>query len=303
MLYNQGKINPLFRRIAMQTRLFGRTGHASTLAIFGAAAFWDISQPDADRVVEQVLRAGVNHFDVAPSYGMAEERLGPWMGRIREQIFLGCKTMERSASGAEVEMRRSLKRLQVDHFDLYQLHAVTRMDELDEVTRTGGALEAVIKAREAGLTHHIGITGHGYDAPRIYLEALRRFDFDSVLFPVNFVQYADPVYREHAEALLQECRKRSVGVMAIKSVCRGPWESESHTYTTWYRPFDEPRIMQRSVDFALSQDISGICTAGDTRILPMVLQACEAFAPLNLAEQQALVAEADQYAPLFTPAG
>jgi len=286
----------------MLTRLFGRTGHASTLAIFGAAAFGQISQPDADRALEAVLAAGVNHFDVAPSYGSAEERLGPWMARIREKIFLGCKTMERSAPGAAAELQRSLKRLQVDHFDLYQMHAVTTMAELDEATRPGGALEAIIKARDSGLTRFIGITGHGYDAPRIYLEALRRFDFDSVLFPINFVQYADPLYRQHAEALLKECRARSVGVMAIKSVCRGPWESEAHAYNTWYRPFDEAEMIRRSVHFTLSQDISGICTAGDTRILPMVLQACENFTPLNAAQQQTLVSEAAEYAPLFTPA-
>jgi aryl-alcohol dehydrogenase-like predicted oxidoreductase len=287
----------------MLTRLFGRTGHASTLAIFGATALWNITQPDADQVVEQVLAAGVNHFDVAPSYGMAEERLGPWMPRIRQQIFLGCKTMERSAAGAEAELQRSLKRLQVDHFDLYQLHAVTSMTELDAATGPGGALETLIKAKENGLTRHIGITGHGYDAPLIYLEALRRFNFDSVLFPLNFVQYADPIYRNNAEALLAECRARNVGVMAIKSVCRGPWENEQHAYTTWYRPFDEPHMIQRSVFFALSQDITGICTAGDTRILPMILQSCQNFTPLNPGEQQALISEAPQYEPLFVPGG
>jgi len=287
----------------MQTRIFGRSGHASTLAIFGAAAFWNISQQDADQAVQQVLDAGVNHFDVAPSYGMAEERLGPWMPRIREQIFLGCKTMERSAAGAEAEMQRSLKRLQVEQFDLYQMHAVTTMAELDEATRSGGALEAMTKAKQAGLTRHIGITGHGYDAPSIYLEALRRFDFDSVLFPLNFVQYADPVYRQNAEALLKECRARNVGVMAIKTVCRGPWKSDEHAYNTWYEPFDEASMIQRSAHFALSQDISGLCTAGDTRILPMVLHACENFTPQSAAEQAALVNEASQYAPLFAPAG
>src|SRR5687768_3053985 len=164
----------------METRRFGRTGHMSTIAIFGAAAFWEISQQNADKVLEQIIAAGVNHIDVAPSYGQAEERIGPWMPRERNRFFLGCKTTERTKDGAWSELQRSLKRLQTETFDLYQLHAITTMEELDAVTMKGGALEAFVEARERGLTRFIGITGHGADAPQIYLEALRRFDFDSV---------------------------------------------------------------------------------------------------------------------------
>ena len=132
----------------MQTRQFGRTGHLSTLAIFGGAAFWEISQADADKVIEQVLAAGVNHFDVAPSYGQAEIRVGPWMPRIRSEIFLGCKTMERTKEGAWNELRASLQRLQTETFDLYQFHAVTQMEELDAIFAKGGAMEAFLEARQ-----------------------------------------------------------------------------------------------------------------------------------------------------------
>ena len=283
----------------MQTRRFGRTGHMSTVAIFGGAALWAASQAEADAVVQQVLAAGVNHFDVAPSYGVAEERLGPWMPQIREKIFLGCKTTERSADGAAAELRRSLERLQVDTFDLYQIHAVETMADLDAATRSGGALDAMVKAREAGLTKYIGITGHGVESPAVFREALRRFDFDSVLFPINFVQFANPEYRRHAEALLGTCRSKDVGTMIIKSVTRSPWGNLPKTHLTWYRPFTDPTSIQRAVNFALSLDVTGLCTAGDPKVLPVMLRACQEFQPMDVAERQALIDTADQFEPLF----
>src|SRR5512140_742619 len=207
----------------MQQRRFGRTGHMSTVAIFGAAAFWEIDQEKADEVLELLLEHGVNHIDVAPSYGQAEERVGPWMRREREHFFLGCKTTERTKAGAAAELRRSLAKLETQAFDLYQIHAVTTMQELDQVTGPGGALEAIVEARAAGLTRFIGITGHGWESPLIFQEALRRFDFDSILFPLNFIQYADPVFRRNAEALIRLCKERDTATMVIKSITRGPW--------------------------------------------------------------------------------
>ncbi len=284
----------------MQTRRFGRTGHMSTLAIFGAAAFWEIDQRQAEAVLESVLDRGVNHIDVAPSYGQAEERIGPWLGSHREQFFLGCKTMERTRQGAAAELRRSLRKLHTDHFDLYQIHAVTTMEELDAVTGPGGALEAIQDARREGLTRFIGITGHGMNSPAVFLEALKRFDFDSVLFPVNFIQFADPIYQRSAVELMRQCSQKDVGVMAIKSVSRGPWNDQPHTHTTWYRPFDDRDHIQLAVNFVLSQAVSGICTAGDTKVLPLVLEACEKFRPLTDQEQLDLIAKAPDYEPLFT---
>jgi aryl-alcohol dehydrogenase-like predicted oxidoreductase len=283
----------------VETRRFGRTGHMSTVAIFGAAAFWQPDQAEADAVMEQVIAAGVNHIDVAPSYGIAEQRLGPWLARERDRFFVGCKTMERSKAGAARELRQSLERLQTDHFDLYQLHAVTSMEELDEATRPGSALEAAIEARDAGLIRSIGITGHGVDSPAVFIEALRRFDFDSVLFPLNFVQYANPTYRQNSEELLRQCRARDVGTMIIKSITKGPWGEQTKTHTTWYQPFTDAEHIQQAVNFALSQDVTGLCTVGDIRLLPLVLRACASYTPLSEAEQAALIASAEIYEPLF----
>jgi aryl-alcohol dehydrogenase-like predicted oxidoreductase len=285
----------------MERRRFGRTGHESSVAIFGAAAFWEVSQAEADATMERVLAAGVNHIDVAPQYGLAEERLGPWLVSHRDEFFLGCKTMERTRVGAEGELQRSLDRLRTDRLDLYQLHAVTSLEELDAVTGPGGALEALVEAREAGLTSWLGITGHGVDAPAVFLEALRRFPFDSVLFPLNFVQMADPAYRRDTEELLTRCRELDVGTMIIKSITRSPWGEHAETHTTWYRPFEEPAQIQSAVDFVLSLDVTGICTAGDTRLLPLVLDACERSTPMDATARERLIADgASRYEPLFT---
>lgn len=271
----------------------------STVAIFGAAAFWQISQADADKAMEQVIEAGVNHIDVAPSYGQAEERVGPWMPRERGRFFLGCKTMERTKEGAWNEMQQSLRRLQTESFDLYQCHAITTMEELDAVTMKGGALEAFEQARREGLTRYIGITGHGPDAPKIYLEALRRFDFDSILFPLNFVQMANPEYRKYTEELIAACKAKDVGTMIIKTITKAPWGERSHTANTWYQPFDKQDEIQNAVNFGLSYDVTGLCTAGDTRILPMVLKACQNFMRLSQSQLEEMIESGKQHEPLF----
>jgi predicted aldo/keto reductase-like oxidoreductase len=271
----------------------------STVAIFGAACLGKVTQAEADATIEKVIAAGVNHIDVAPSYGEAELRLGPWMVRERKRFFLGCKTTERTKAGAAAELRRSLERLRVDSFDLFQLHAVKTMEELDQVTAPGGALEAILEARAGGLTRYVGITGHGVDAPAIYLEALRRFDFDSVLFPLNFVQYANPTYRKNAEELIRQCRTRDVGTMVIKSICQRPWGNRPQVYNTWYEPFADAEHIQPAVNFCLSQDVTGLCTVGDINVLPLVLEVCENFKPMSAEQQEALVATASQYEPLF----
>ena len=280
----------------MLTRRFGRTGHLSTVAIFGTAALYSGTPEDADRAMEYILAAGVNHIDIAPGYGKAEELMGPWIERTRDQFFLGCKTQLRTKEEAAVELRRSLEKLRTDKFDLHQLHAVTSLEELDQVTGHGGALEALVDARDEGLTDYVGITGHGNLAPQIYLEALRRFDFDTVLFPINFVQFGIPEYREKTIELLSTCQKKDVGVMVIKSIARRPWGDREHAYNCWYEPFDVPEIIQQGVDFALSQPgVTGLCTTGDMTILPLFLQACQNFRAMTPAKQEELIASVTQY--------
>jgi len=283
----------------LQTRRVGRSENMSTVAIFGAAAFWEISQEQADRMMEIVIDAGINHIDVAPSYGQAEQRLGPWMQRERERFFVGCKTMERTRAGAWNELHESLNRLHCDSFDLYQLHAITSFDELEAVTANGGALEALVEAKRDGLIRHIGITGHGVEAPAIYLEALRRFDFDSVTFPLNFVQAGNAKYYQDARELIRQCRAKDVGLMVIKSIAQGPWGEKEKTHTTWYEPFSRMDEIQKAINFVLSHDVTGICTAGDIHVLPLVIKACEQAVPLSLEEQEKLIKSGRAYQHLF----
>lgn len=283
----------------METRRFGRTGHESSVAILGCAAFGKVDQATTDNAMKLVMEHGVNHIDIAPSYGHAEDRLAPWMKNHRKDFFLGCKTMERAAESARAELESSLKRLGVDHFDLYQLHAIKTMEDLNEATGTGAALDAILKARAEGLLRFVGITGHGINAPSVFMEALKRFEFDSLLFPVNFIQFADIKYREDTLALLRKCKQDNIGVMMIKSICKGPWGDKVQTFHTWYEPFTDAENIQKAVSFALSMEATGICTVGDTELLPKVLEACENFSPLSESEITDMINSGEIYEPLF----
>lgn len=280
----------------MERRQLGRTGHLSTVVAFGTAGIGRLEQGAADRGIQVVLGHGVNHVDVAPTYGEAELRLRPWMPELRaRRIFLGCKTKQRTRETAQAELGRSLERLGTDRLDLYQLHAVCKRHELDECTAKDGALEALLQARSEGLVRWLGITGHTHDAPRTHLEALRRFDFDTVMFPLNFVLWADPDYRRDAQALLEACRDRNVGVHIIKSIAKDPWGERPKTHSTWYEPFTDQAIIDQAVAFVLSQPVTTLCSVGDVTVLPKVLDAAEQFRPLDGAAQASLLATADRY--------
>jgi len=261
--------------------MFGRTQHKSTVAIFGGAAFWDITQEQADTAFEGVISAGVNHIDIAPSYGKAESLVGPWMKKMRKDFFLGCKTMERGKEEALAEAGQSLQRLQTDHFDLYQCHAVTDMEELDKITKKGGAIEALSTLKKQGTTRFLGITSHGLQAPTVLLEALKRFNFDTILFPFNAILCADPAFRKSANALLEACSQQHVGSMVIKSIAKGRYGRKPKTHATWYEPFTEQEKIQKSINFVLSHPVTGICTAGDILLLPDVFAACSGYRHLS----------------------
>lgn len=286
----------------MERRLLGRTGHSSTVVAFGAAGIGRLAQDVADLAIQTALDHGVNHMDVAPSYGDAELRLRPWMATIRDGIFLGCKTKERARDGARAELDRSLERLGTDRLDLYQLHAVGKLHELDACTARGGVLEALVEARAEGLVRWLGITGHTHDAPRTHLEALRRFDFDTVMFPLNFVLWTDAAYRRDVEALLETCRARDVGVHVIKALAKDPWGDRPRTHTTWYEPFTDQPTIDHAVAFALARPVTTLCSTGDVTVLPKLLDAAERVRPLDAAAEADLLATADRYHSPFVGA-
>jgi aryl-alcohol dehydrogenase-like predicted oxidoreductase len=247
----------------------------SSVLIYGGAALSEVSQETADGSIALALDAGINHFDTAAGYGQSELRLGAWMGRIRDRIFLATKTGDRTAGGAYESIRRSLERLRVDRVDLIQLHAVCDLEDLDRATGRGGALEGALRARDEGLVGGIGITGHGMRAPAVHLEGLRRFAFDTVLTPFNYRLTRFAGYLRDFEALVEEVRAQDAGLMLIKAVARNLWPAgEPPTFSTWYEPLDEQRAIDAATAFALSRrEATGICTAADVRLVPMQIEA------------------------------
>lgn len=288
-------------KLPMEQRRLGRIGHLSSVVLFGAASLGGVTQDEADQSIQYALDAGINHFDTAASYGVSELRLGPWMPRIRNQIFLATKTAERQRDGAIREIERSLQRLQVDQVDLIQLHAVTSFAELDLLTAPGGALEAVIEAKEQGLAKHIGITGHGNTAPAVHLEALRRFPFETVLTPLNFILYHQVNYRKMFDDLVAEVKRQDVGLLTIKSIARGP-KTDGHKFDTWYEPFEEQEFIDSCIAFVLSHpELTGLASAGDVRLLPKIVQAVQSYQPMTQKQQDHLMATSNAYASPFGP--
>ena len=286
----------------METRRLGRTEHLSTIFILGGAAFGKIDQADADRAFHLAMDHGVNHIDIAPSYGrgVAETRIGNAMRGYRDRFFLACKTTKRAAEDAWAELNESLERLQVDAFDLYQMHSVNDMENLEQALGPGGAVETFLRARDEGITKYLGITGHGLLAPQVHKAAIERFGFDTVLNPLNFVLWANEGYRRDYEAFRQEAKARDVGLLAIKAWAKAPWGEDARAYGTWYRPFDDLGHLEDCLRWALSQEgLTGLAGPSDVRLWPIILDAAERFRPMAADEQAALVATADQYELIF----
>lgn len=285
----------------METRRLGRTGHQSSILIFGSFALFHASQKEADAALESALENGINHIDVSPIYGNAEERIGSWQRRHGKQFFIGGKTHEREKKGARESLKRSLDKLAVDSFDLFQFHGVDNTETLDIILGPGGAMEAVLEAKEQGLVRSIGITGH---RPPLHNIALSRFDFDTVMFPLNRVHAAHVTGWNDFQPLLKTAREKNVGVMAIKSVAKGTWPSsdrESHPYNTWYEPFDEADMMADSLRYTLSQDITAVVLPGDLKLWPVLIETARNFRPLSPEEQETVVSRVMDYEPLAGP--
>ena len=261
----------------IEKRPFGRTGHMSSVIIFGAAALGSVTQVEADETLDQLLEYGINHIDTAASYGNAEERIGPWMAQYRKNFFLATKTGERSYAKARNEIHQSLARLRVDSFDLIQLHNLGHPDEWDEAMGDNGALKAAIEARQEGLVRFIGVTGHGLNIPAFHLRSLNHFDFDSVLLPYNFVMKQDHKYISDFEALLKLCAERQVAVQTIKSITCGPWGSKNRTSSVWYEPLTKQPDIDLAVHWVLGRSNIFLNSAGDIHLLPRILDAANRF--------------------------
>jgi aryl-alcohol dehydrogenase-like predicted oxidoreductase len=265
----------------IEAQSFGRTGHVSSRVIYGAAGLGRASQEDVDRTLEVLLEYRINHIDVAASYagGESEKRVGLWMQGHRDKFFLATKTGIRTYKEAKAEFHSSLERLRVESVDLIQLHNLTDPDEWQTALGPGGALEALVEARDEGLTRFIGVTGHGLTAPEMHLRSIERFDVDSVLLPCNFALAEIPEYASSFRALASVCQERSIAVQTIKSIARRPWGQRERTRVTWYEPLEEQADIDRAVHWVLGDAQVFLISASDVRLLPRIAQAASRAAP------------------------
>jgi len=283
----------------MEYKAFGKTGHTSSRVLFGAAAFWDVSQKEADKTLGLLLDNGINHIDTARSYGDAELRIGPWMKEHRSSFFLASKTNKRTKEEALVELKETLTRLQTDYIDLWQLHYLVEPDEWKTTMSEGGALEAAIEAKEQGLVRFIGVTGHGVEAPSAHLRSLEVYDFDSVLLPYNYTMMQNSLYREQTQKLFEVCKERDIAVQTIKSLARGELGDKEKIYATWYDPLTDEASIQRAVHWVLSNEQVFLNSTGDIRILPYILKAAQKPIIKPSDEEMEALVKKEAITPLF----
>ena len=258
----------------IETLAFGSTGHESTRTIFGAAALMAerTTRADADRALALVLEHGLNHIDVAASYGEAEVWIAPWLAEHRDRFFLATKTGRRVRGEAHDEIRRSLERMGVDQIDLIQLHNLVDRGEWETAMGPGGALEAAVEARDEGLVRFIGVTRHGLDVCERHLQSLDEFSFDSVLFPYNYAQLQDERYADSVERLIAACEERGVAMQTIKSLSKGRRRTENAA-GAWYEPVADPGEIRDVVAWTFARPGIFLNTVSDLDLLPHVLDA------------------------------
>lgn len=278
---------------------FGRTGHESSRVVFGAAALGSMRQERADQVLATLLEFGVNHIDTAASYGDSELRIAPWMARHRRRFFLATKTSDRSGDGARASLELSLTRLGVDSVDLIQLHNLVEPDEWEVAHGPGGAVEALVRARDEGLARFIGVTGHGLRIAGMHLRSLERFDFSSVLLPYNYAVMSDDRYRADMETLMGVCEQRGVAVQTIKSVARRRWRQAAGPHFSWYEPLADSDALVRAVRYVLARPGVFLNSSSDARLLRPTLEVAAAGGPAPTDEEMAADVEQHEIEPLF----
>jgi aryl-alcohol dehydrogenase-like predicted oxidoreductase len=285
--------------MAIPVETFGRTKHSSSRVIFGGASLSSVTQAAADKTLEVLLQHGINHIDVAASYGDAELRVKPWLKREPGRFFVATKTDARGAKEAKEELHRSLDRLGVDHVDLWQLHNLADPIEWDTALSPGGAIDAAVEAREQGMVRWIGVTGHGSQIAANHRRSLERFDFDSVLLPYNFVTMQSAYYAENFEALAAMCKERGTAVQTIKSIAQSPWLGRPRTRTTWYEPLEQQSDIDLAVWWVLGRPGVFLNTVGDVDLLPQVLDAASRFEKRPSDSDMLSLIERSKTQPLF----
>ena len=280
----------------MERRKLGKTGEELSIAGFGGIVVKDETPESAKRIVAMAAEErGVNYFDVAPSYGNAEERLGPALEPYRDSVFLACKTGKRDAKGAEEELHRSLKLLRTDHFDLYQFHAVASMEDVDKITASGGALETFMKAREQGLVRHLGFSAHSEEAA---MELMDRFEAETILFPFNWVCWHQGNF---GHRVLKKAQEKDLGILALKSLAKRRWkkDEERKWNKVWYYPVDTFEEASLAFRFTLSKPITAATSPSHAELLWWMCDAADQFTPLSEEEAEEVAERSTDLEPIF----
>ena len=283
----------------IQRQVFGKSGHMSTRVIFGSASIMKASQKEADQVMDMIMESGINHIDTAAGYGDAEVRLGPWMKHHRTSFFLATKTDKVTYKDAKEQFYRSLERLQVDRVDLLQLHNLTDVANRENIMFPGGAIEFLAEAKEKGLAQLIGITGHGSQTPKMHLQSLRRYNFDSVLLPCNYLLMQNPEYADAFQNLLSYCQEHDIAMQTIKSIARGLWGNKQRTLDIWYEPLTDEEAVAKAVHWVLGRSGIFLITVAEMWVLPKVLAAAASWQSPPSDEEMKLLVKRYQMEPIF----
>ncbi len=280
----------------MEKRSLGRTGEMLSIIGFGGIVVRDATPQKAAEDVKLAIDAGINYFDVAPSYGDAEVKLGPALEPYRKDVFLACKTGKRTKSEARAELEQSLKNLRTDHFDLYQHHAVTSLADVDTILGPGGAMETFIEARKEGKIRFIGFSAHSVEAA---IALMDRFDFDTILFPFNYTTWHSGNF---GPQVLARAKEKNMGILALKAMAKGPWEKgadRSKYPKCWYEPLVTPEDIRMGLRFTLSHPVTAAVTPGESELFRIALDLRNDIKPLNKAEIAGIKTKAAAGVPLF----
>jgi len=279
--------------MSVKRRSLGRTGEELSILGMGGIVVSELEQAEANRIVAQAVDRGVNYFDVAPSYGDAEERLGPALAPYRKDVFLACKTGERDREGSSRDLETSLTRLRTDHVDVYQLHGLMDLDDVEKVFGPGGAIETFEAAKQDGKARFLGFSAHSEEAA---LAALDRFPFDSVLFPFSFVCW----FGGFGPQVMEAAKAKGIGRLALKSVARTFWPGEERKHPKcWYEPYDDPDKARLAFSWTLSQEVTAAVAPGQQELFPMMMDLAEKFRPITPEEEQQLREMARGLTPIF----
>jgi aryl-alcohol dehydrogenase-like predicted oxidoreductase len=280
----------------IEKRSLGRTGEMLSMIGFGGILVMNATPGEASQAVKLAIDSGINYFDVAPSYGDAEVKLGPALEPYRKNVFLACKTTERSKEGSRKELEQSLKNLRTDHVDLYQFHAVTTPEDVEHIFAKGGALETYLEARKEGKIRFIGFSAHSVEAA---MDMMERFDFDTILFPINFVTWNAGNF---GPQVLEKAHQKKMGILALKSMARGPWPqgADKEEYPKcWYQPMTTPEDIRMGLSFTLSHPVTAALTPGDIRLFKTALSVADTVKPLKDDEILQIKAKGAAGVPLF----